>query len=52
MIPVVWGQIAGMMIILMLLTFCGIWIWAWHGRHRSTFDALARLPMNEEDQPK
>jgi len=52
MIPAVWGQIVGGMILLMLLTFCGIWIWAWHGRHRPAFDALARLPMDEEDQPK
>jgi cytochrome c oxidase cbb3-type subunit IV len=51
-ISAVWGQIAGVLISVMLLSFCGIWIWAWHGRHKQTFDALARLPMNEEGQPK
>lgn len=47
----IWGQIAGVMIVLMLVSFIGIWIWLWNKGHKKTFDALARLPMeDEEDQ--
>ncbi len=48
----VWGQIAGVMIVLMMVSFIGIWIWLWNSKHKKKFDALARLPMeDEEDQP-
>ena len=35
----------GVSIVLMLLAFVGIWLWAWLPYHRKTFDRLARLPM-------
>ena len=47
----VWGHVAGIFILLMMASFIGIWIWAWNGRHRRTFDALSRVPMQDtEDQ--
>ena len=45
----VWGHVAGVFIVLMMLAFIGIWIWAWLPRHKRKFDALARLPLEEED---
>lgn len=45
----IWGPIAGAFIVLMMLTFIGIWIWAWLPRHKRSFDELARLPMEDED---
>lgn len=45
----VWGPIAGAFIVLMMLTFIGIWIWAWLPRHKRSFDELARLPLEDED---
>ncbi len=47
----VWGHIAGVFIILMLVTFIGIWIWAWRKRHQATFDRMARLPLEQDEQP-
>jgi cytochrome c oxidase cbb3-type subunit IV len=54
----VWGHIAGVFIVLMLVSFIGIWIWAWRKYHKKTFNRMARLPMedepgndNEEDRP-
>lgn len=44
----IWGPIAGAFIILMMLAFIGIWIWAWLPRHKRRFDALARLPLEED----
>lgn len=44
-----WGQISGVITVVLLLVFIGIWIWVWRPRHRRKFDAMARLPM--EDKP-
>lgn len=52
MIPAIWGQIAGALIVFMLLSFCGIWIWAWLAYQKSKFDYMASLPMNDEEQAK
>lgn len=44
-----WGHVAGVFIVLMLLTFIGIWVWAWLPRHKHAFGRLSRLPMEDED---
>lgn len=46
----VWGHVAGVVIVLMMLTFIGIWIWAWRKYHKSTFNRMARLPMEDEHE--
>lgn len=46
-----WGHLAGAFTLATMLAFIGIWIWVWHSRHKSKYDALARLPMNDEDAP-
>lgn len=43
-----WGHVAGGFILLMMFTFIGIWIWAWRKYHKSTFNRMARLPMEDE----
>jgi cytochrome c oxidase cbb3-type subunit 4 len=43
-----WGHVAGVITLLLMFTFIGIWIWAWRPGHRPTFDALARMPMEDE----
>jgi cytochrome c oxidase cbb3-type subunit 4 len=45
----VWGHAIGAFIVLLLLVFIGVWIWAWRPNHKAEFDALARLPMDDED---
>jgi len=45
----VWGHVAGVFIVLMMLAFIGIWIWAWLPRHKRSFGELARLPMQDRD---
>ncbi|MCO5123681.1 MAG: cbb3-type cytochrome c oxidase subunit 3 [Rhizobacter sp.] len=44
----IWGPIAGAFIVLMMLAFIGIWIWAWLPRHKRNFGEMARLPMEDE----
>jgi cytochrome c oxidase cbb3-type subunit 4 len=43
-----WGQIVGIITLVLMLLFVGIWIWAWRPRHRRQFDAMARMPMDDE----
>jgi cytochrome c oxidase cbb3-type subunit 4 len=31
--------------------FLGIVIWAWSARRKSQFDAAARIPLEEDDEP-
>lgn len=42
-----WGFVAGVITLILFATFVGIWIWAWRKRHRATFNALSRLPMQD-----
>ena len=43
-----WGLLTGISIVLMMLTFIGIWIWAWRKRHKPVFDEMAQLPMQDD----
>jgi cytochrome c oxidase cbb3-type subunit IV len=45
----IWGHAIGVFIVLLLLVFSGVWLWAWLPHHKKTFEALARLP-NEDNQ--
>ena len=44
-----WGFLAGVITLILFATFVGIWIWAWRKRHRTAFDALSRLPMQDAE---
>lgn len=41
----IWLDVIGASTLMLMLTFVGIWIWAWNGRHLATFARLARVPM-------
>ena len=47
---VVWGHFVGVITVLIMLSFLAIWLWAWLPHHKKEFDALARLPMSDEDR--
>ncbi len=42
-----WGHLAGVITVVLMVTFIGIWIWVWNARHKPKYDALARLPMDD-----
>lgn len=46
-----WGHFAGVVTLILMLTFITIWIWAWRPRHKPLFDRMAELPMRETEQP-
>lgn len=43
-----WGHLAGVFTVLLMVAFIGVWIWLWLPRHRRTFGSMARLPMEDE----
>ena len=43
-----WGHLDGVLTVLIMLSFIGIWIWAWLPHHERDFDRLARLPMDDD----
>jgi len=43
----VWGHLAGVITVILMLCFVSIWVWAWLPQHRQAFDALAQLPMDD-----
>jgi cytochrome c oxidase cbb3-type subunit 4 len=45
------GTLSGVVTALMMLAFIAVTLWAYSGRRRDTFDAAARLPL-EEDESK
>ena len=42
-----WGQLIGVITLVLMLVFIGIWAWAWLPHHKREFDALAKLPMQD-----
>jgi len=44
-----WGQVAGLITAILMLAFIVIWAWAWLPRHKPTFDALAKLPLEDNE---
>lgn len=43
------GLLSGIVTIVLMLIFLGIWFWAWRPRHRRTFERLARMPLEDLD---
>ena len=39
----------GVMLILMLIGFLGIWAWAWSRKRKPHFDEASMLPLEEDD---
>ena len=44
-----WGQLAGVITVILMLGFLGIWAWLWLPQHKRKLDQMARLPMQDED---
>ncbi|HKE94641.1 MAG TPA: cbb3-type cytochrome c oxidase subunit 3 [Povalibacter sp.] len=44
-----WGHLIGVLTVMIMLAFVGIWVWAWLPYHKRDFDRLARLPMSDDE---
>lgn len=47
----IWGHLIGVVIILLIVAFVGVWIWAWLPRHRRVFSRMARVPLENDSEP-
>ena len=47
-----WGHVAGLVTVIVLFAFIGIWVWAWLPHHKRTFDALAKLPLEDGENER
>lgn len=45
-----WGHAAGVITVVLMATFIGIWIWAWRKKHKTVFDRMARLPLEDDSR--
>ncbi|HET7266642.1 MAG TPA: cbb3-type cytochrome c oxidase subunit 3 [Oleiagrimonas sp.] len=43
-----WGHILGVVTVVLMCTFIGIWIWAWRKQHKPVFNRMAAIPMEDE----
>ena len=43
-----YGHFIGVIVVAIMLTFIGIWIWAWLPHHKGVFSELARLPLDND----
>jgi len=43
------GTLRGLFTVVMLILFIAICFWAWSGRRKNTFDALARMPLEPDE---
>lgn len=46
-----WGHMLGVISLVLMALFIGIWIWAWRPRHKETFNRMARVPLERDDRP-
>ena len=46
-----WGHLIGVVIVVLMTVFIGIWAWAWLPRHGKVFDRLAQIPMHDPELP-
>ena len=47
-----WGHLIGIVTLVLMSVFIGIWAWAWLPFHKRTFDELARLPMEDGEDDR
>ena len=42
------GLVRGMITLSLLLSFVGLFIWAWSSRRKDLFDRMAQLPLEDD----
>jgi len=45
------GIVRGVITLALLILFVMLVIWAWSGRRKELFDSMARMPLEEDDDP-
>ena len=37
------------MLIVLMVSFIGLWVWAWSHKRKATFDKASKLPLEEDN---
>jgi cytochrome c oxidase cbb3-type subunit IV len=45
------GVIRGVITVVLMGAFIGLVIWAWSNRRKEQFDSMARMPLEDEQNP-
>jgi cytochrome c oxidase cbb3-type subunit 4 len=45
-------MLSGIITLLLLLLFLGGWAWAWRPSRKAEFDAAARMPLEDDAEPR
>ena len=40
--------VRGLVLVLLIIGFAGIWAWAWSRKRKDQFDAMSQLPLHED----
>jgi len=43
-----WGHLSGVITVVLMIAFVAVWAWAWLPGHKRDFDALAKIPMEDD----
>ncbi|HKZ74267.1 MAG TPA: cbb3-type cytochrome c oxidase subunit 3 [Steroidobacteraceae bacterium] len=46
------GTLSGIVTAVLIVAFVGICAWAWSARRRKTFDAAARMPLEDDEEKR
>jgi cytochrome c oxidase cbb3-type subunit 4 len=47
-----WGFVMGVSTAVMLVVYLGIVVWAFEHKRKASFDEAARLPLQDDGEPK
>jgi cytochrome c oxidase cbb3-type subunit 4 len=45
------GDLRGLITVVLLILFVGLWAWTWSRKNKKQFDEAARLPLEDGDAP-
>ncbi len=41
--------VRGIILVVLIISFLGLWAWAWNKKRKPEFDRMARLPLEEDN---
>jgi cytochrome c oxidase cbb3-type subunit 4 len=46
------GTLSGIFTAILLVLFVGMWVWAFSSRRRARFEEAARMPLEDDQEPR
>lgn len=45
------GLIRGLLTVILMVLFLGMWFWSWSKKRNAEFEAASRIPLEDDDRP-